>query len=341
MMKNLFAAFCAVIGVVFPLHAWDYEGHRMVNELALASLPTNFPSFVRTPAATERVAFLAGEPDRWRNSLSPMSKHANGPDHFFDIDELSAFGLTPKTASPFRYDFVAQLKLARDKHPENFPSIDPTKNADHTHDMIGFLPWALNEQFLKLESGFSYLKTFEQHGGTPEEIANAQQNVLYIMGVMGHYAGDAAQPLHTTKHYNGWVGANPKHFSTRPTIHSWIDGGFIHRAEIHVDELKPKVRVAKSISAESKPGAGVFDESMAFVGAQFKLVEKIYQLDRDGQLSPGKGDTTAGREFIGRQLIKGGQFLGDLWFSAWQSAPVDSFLRTELARRAKPNTGQP
>src|ERR1019366_7650581 len=48
--------------------AWDYEGHRVVNQLALASLPTNFPAFVREPVAAERVAFLAGEMDRWRNT---------------------------------------------------------------------------------------------------------------------------------------------------------------------------------------------------------------------------------------------------------------------------------
>ena len=31
--------------------AWDYEGHRAANQLALASLPTNFPAFVRAPGA--------------------------------------------------------------------------------------------------------------------------------------------------------------------------------------------------------------------------------------------------------------------------------------------------
>src|SRR6185503_5730105 len=139
--------------------------------------------------------------------------------------------------SPFRYDFVAQLKFAREKHPKNFPAIDESKNTDHTRDLIGFLPWALNEQFCKLESAFSYLKTFEQFGGTPDEIANAQQNIIYIIGVMGHYAGDAAQPLHTTKHFNGWIGANPNHYATNKTIHAWVDGGFIRRTEIRVDEL--------------------------------------------------------------------------------------------------------
>src|SRR5262245_19174928 len=54
---------------------WDYEGHRIINELALASLPTNFPGFTLTKSARERVAFLAGEADRWRNSSDPALKH--------------------------------------------------------------------------------------------------------------------------------------------------------------------------------------------------------------------------------------------------------------------------
>src|SRR6187402_2958518 len=49
------------------VHAWDYEGHRAVNLLAFAALPTSFPAFALTPEARERVAFLSGEPDRWRN----------------------------------------------------------------------------------------------------------------------------------------------------------------------------------------------------------------------------------------------------------------------------------
>jgi hypothetical protein len=331
-MKQLLISLCSFAIITMPTRAWDYEGHRMVNQLALASLPTNFPAFIRNAAATERIAFLGGEPDRWRNSVSPVSKHAHGPD-FFDIDELAPHGLTPTTASPFRYDFVAQIKSAREKNSEKFPAIDPAKNLDHTRDLPGFLPWALNEQFLKLESAFSYLKTYEQYGGTPEEIANAQQNIIYIMGVIGHYAGDAAQPLHTTKHYNGWLGNNPKNYSTKTSIHAWIDGGFIRSAGIRFDDLKPKVRGAKLLWAKAEAGRGVFEESMAFVGAQFQLVEKTYELDRDGKLSPSKGDVTEGREFIGGQLIKGGQLLGDLWFSAWQSAPVDTFLRDQLAKR--------
>lgn len=333
-MKKFFSLLAFLHVFSGAARAWDYEGHRLVSQLALASLPPAFPAFVRTPAAAERIAFLAGEADRWRNSTNLPGRHANGPDHFLDIDDLPLYGLSPKSVSPFRYDFVAQLKSARERNPEKFPPIEPLKNSDHTRDLVGFLPWTINEYFAKLESAFSYLKTFEQHGGTADEIANAQQNVIYLMGVMGHFPGDAAQPLHTTKHYNGWIGANPKRYNTNQTLHSWIDGGFIRRAGIRLDELKLKVRPAKSIWSGQTPDNDVFGESMQFVVDQFGLVERLYELDRDGKLSPGKGDEKEGREFIAGQLVKGGQFLGDLWFSAWQAAPIDRYLRGELTRRA-------
>src|SRR6059036_791617 len=90
---------------------WDYEGHRLVNQLALASLPANFPGFVRTPAAAERIAFLAGEMDRWRNTPDLPLKHCQEPEHYMDLEELAPYGLKPELLPVFRYDFVAQLAL--------------------------------------------------------------------------------------------------------------------------------------------------------------------------------------------------------------------------------------
>ena len=50
-MNRSLALFTALAAVVLPaLHtarAWDYEGHRVVNQLALAALPKDFPAFVQ------------------------------------------------------------------------------------------------------------------------------------------------------------------------------------------------------------------------------------------------------------------------------------------------------
>src|SRR5688572_14015949 len=77
------------------LPAWDYEGHRIVNQLALASLPKEYPQFVHAAAHAERVAFLAGEPDRWRNAPDLVLKQSGGSwsDHFCDLEYLPAAGI--------------------------------------------------------------------------------------------------------------------------------------------------------------------------------------------------------------------------------------------------------
>jgi hypothetical protein len=317
--------------------AWDYEGHRVVNQLALASLPTNFPAFVRTPDAMERAAFLAGEPDRWRSTPDLSLQHCQEPEHFMDMEELTQFGLNPEMLPPFRYDFVSQVAAARKQHPELVKDSD---DPAHKHVWIGLLPWTITENYAKLKSGFSYLKAFEQNGGTPEEIANAQQNILYVMGVMGHHVGDASQPLHTTIHHHGWVGENPHGYSTRSSFHSWIDGGYFRKiGGAHVKEMQARLRPAQIVQIKDRAAKPeeMFQAVMLFALDQHKLVEPLYQLDRDGKLS-GEGEKgLEGRAFLEGQLMKSGQLLGDIWYSAWHDAPPDTFLIRQLeGRKGKP-----
>jgi hypothetical protein len=93
-----------------------------------------------TPVARARIEFLAGEPDRWRNVSDLPLKHFNGPDHYFDLEDVALCGLTPATLPIMRYDFAAAVANARTAHPERFPAINPDKDADHTRELDGFLP---------------------------------------------------------------------------------------------------------------------------------------------------------------------------------------------------------
>lgn len=316
---------------------WDYEAHRAVNQLGLASLPTNFPAFVRQPAAAERIAFLAGEMDRWRNTQDLSLKQYSFPDHYMDMEELADYGLKAELLPIFRYDFIAQLALIRKAHPDKFPEPDAASNQDHTRGLVGLLPWGIAESVGKLKSGFSYLKAFEE-GGTPEEIANAQANIIYIMGVMGHLVGDASQPLHTTIHHHGWVGDNPHQYTTSRGFHSWIDGGYLNKTGgANVEALKSRLHPAQPVSISGRPAKPeeMFQAAMLFLIEQNKQVEPLYQLDKDGKLS-GEGEKgLEGKAFLESQLLKSGQLLGDFWYSAWEQAPPDSFLKGQLAKRKR------
>lgn len=337
-LRPLFLAF-AILLVPAALHAWDYEGHRMVNQLALASLPKDFPAFVRTPANAERVAFLAGEPDRWRNVPDLPMKQSGGSwtDHFCDLEQIPWAGLEIATLPSFRYDFIVQFAAGRAAHPDKFPAIDPAKNTDHTREWPGFAPWAITEYFERLRSAFSYLKVLEELG-TRGEIANAQANVVYLMGIMGHYVGDCAQPLHTTVHHNGWVGDNPQGYSTWPGLHSWIDGGFVAKAGMKTADLAPRVQPAKLISLAAREDGRdpMFVAALDYLVAQNSLVEPLYQLEKAGKFGHGEQPLTdEGRAFIGGQLLKGGEMLGAIWLTAWQQAVQDTYLRSTLVRRSQ------
>jgi hypothetical protein len=332
-----------VLGILTLVHlggrsalAWDYTYHRLINQAALASLPTNFPAFVHTPAAIERIGFLAGEPDRWRNVRDLSFSHCTGPDHYLDVEELAVYGLKPESLPVFRYDFAAELIGFRKAHPDKCPPINDAKNADHTRELIGFVPWAIAENYGKLKSSFAYLKAFEQDGGTPEEIANAQENVIYVMGTMGHYVADAGQPLHTTIHHHGWVGPNPHGYTTNASFHSWIDSGYLNKAGgLKLGALEAKLHPAQLVSLDGRTARPeeMFQAAMLYVISVNQQVEPLYQMEKAGQLS-GEGEKgLEGKAFLESQMAKAAQWLADLWYSAWQQAPPDTFLKAQLARR--------
>lgn len=316
--------------------AWDYEGHRIVNQLALASLPKEFPPFVHAVAHAERVAFLSGEPDRWRNVPDLPLKHAGGMEHYCDLEYITDAGLDWETVPSFRYDFVVQFAAARKAHANKFLPFDPAQNTDRTREWPGFAPWAITEHFARLRAAFSYLKVYEELG-TADEILNAQANILYIMGVMGHYVGDCAQPLHTTKHHNGWVGENPKGYTTWNRLHSYVDGGIIAKTGLRSPQLAPRVKPAEPIGLAPR-GDGrdpMFVAVVSYLAAQHRQVEPLYQLEKAGKLGQADGAVVADetKAFIEARLLEGGQMLGAIWLTAYRSAIPDTYLRSALIKR--------
>ena len=327
------------------LRAWDYEGHRIVNQLALTALPKEFPAFVHEPAAAERIAFLAGEPDRWRNTADLPIQNYNGVDHYLDMEELAEAGLDARTVPSQRYPFALAFAAGRVAHADKFPAIDPKKNTDHSREWTGFAPWAIAEYYGKLKSAFSYLKAFEELG-TPAEVANAQANIVDLMGVMGHYVGDCAQPLHATVHHHGWAGANPNGYTTWPGIHAWVDGGLIAKAGIKTAALAPRVTPAPAIALTPQADGRdpLFVAVMNYLLETEATVEPLYQLEKAGKLGDEHAKTRAtgpdiqpvspeGQAFVEGQLLKGGEMLGAVWVTAWHNAAPDTYLRASLLKR--------
>lgn len=332
-----FFALRAVISLLpaVSAFAWDHPGHMIVNHLALNSLPTDFPAFVHEPANVDRILFLSGEPDRWSHSPDLPLRHDNWPEHFFDLEQIGWAGLDLAKLPSFRYPFVTQFAAGRDAHPERFAAIDPTNNSDHTREFCGFLPWGITEYYGMLKAAFASLKVYEELG-SPEEIANTRADIVYLMGIMGHYVGDSAQPLHTTENFNGWTGDNPHGYTTWNKFHSWIDSGLINKSRITYADLAPRFAPAQSLSLAPRPDRRdpVFVAVLEFIVAQNQLVESLYQLEKTGKLGNKEQPVSPeGRAFVAAQLSKGGKMLGAIWLTAWRNAAPDMYLRGVLLRR--------
>jgi hypothetical protein len=338
----------AVLFAAGTARAWDAEGHRIVARLGLAALPVDYPAFARDAAAASRIDFLTNVPDRWRN-VDPWLKQsgASWTDHFFDVEQVPDAGLDLQTLSSFRLDFAVAFAAGRAAHPEKFKPIDPARNLDHTREWPGSAPWAIADWFNKLRSAFGYLKAYEELGGTPEEIANAREDVIYAMGVLAHYVGDCAQPLHTTVHHNGWDGPNPNGYTTWGGFHSWIDGSVVARSGITADSLLQRVKPGQALALNARNDGRdpFFVVALDYIIEQHKLVEPLYQLEKAGKLGnekpgpdgkppfPPKAVAPEGRAFVEERLLTGGNMLATFWASAWKSAPVDTYLRAQLAKR--------
>jgi hypothetical protein len=162
--------------------------------------------------------------------------------------------------------------------------------------------------------------------------------VIYVMGVMGHFVGDGAQPLHTTMHHNGWVGDNPAGYTTSNRFHSWIDGGFLAKTgALSLSKLEQQVKPATQLSAATSSAPSgrdhIFSAALAYLVEQHAKVEPLYQMDKAGKLSPEKPESKEGRAFLEGQIVIGGGMLGNLWVTAWKEAPPDTFLRGSLMKR--------
>ncbi len=333
--RFLLGAAAALALLASPARAWESAGHRIVTQCALDSLPADFPAFVRDPAHLKRLLYVAGLPDRWSHAPDLPLKHVNWPDHYLDVEQFPQAGLDPRQVPSFRNDFIVEFARARAAHPDQFPPAQPGTDPEHSRGWPGFLPWSATESYYQLKTAFSALKVFRELG-TPEEIANGEWDVIFLMGTLSHYVGDLSQPLHTTIHHDGWAGPNPHGYTTVAGFHTWIDSGLIAKARLTYDDVKARVRPAApvSLALRSDGRDPVFAETMEFLLEQNQLVEPLYQLEAAAKLGHGKYPVSPeGQEFILSQLAKGGQYLGALYLSAWMSAQPETYLRTVLLKR--------
>jgi hypothetical protein len=281
----------AILGLALPsqpAHAWEQDGHRMINKLAVSNLPADMPAFLRSQAAIDEIEYLGPEPDRWRSRAEPELNAAQAPEHFIDFEAADALGPLPHK----RLDFEAMV-FAAGKRPE----------------VIGLQPWETDEVWERLKAAMREYRYLVAAGpGANVDTKPVEAAILFYAGWLGHYVGDGSQPLHVTIHYNGWVGANPNGYTTSHQIHHLFEGPFV-QANIHAPEVQAKMTPAKLIEGD------MFDAYVAYMRRTGTYVEKVYQFEKAGAFI-GAG-TAESRDFTAARLADGANMLRDMIYTAW------------------------
>ncbi len=294
------SSFCLLIilaAVLLPTPApgWGDVGHTTINRTAAERIPPAMPQFLR--AASKRIGWLGPEPDRWRSNLEQPLNDAQAPDHFIDLEWVDWL----KPLPPDRYAFIRAVYQYRAQHPH--ADVPPPEK-------IGFQPYISIEIFDRLKVAFREFRHARAEG---RSTANAEANAIFYAGWLGHYVGDGSNPMHTSIQYNGWVGPNPKGYSTSHDVHSKMETAFVN--------ANPEVTYIADLVGAPRHLDRPFEDYVAYLRESQSRIERAYQLERDRGFD-GKG-TPESREFIRQQLGRGAQMLLNMWYTAWVDSAVD------------------
>ena len=297
--RALLCLLIIIVALTRPLsdvHGWGLHGHQLSGRAAAMKLPEQSPKFFRK--AVDQLSYLNPEPDRWRSSdesnLDKAMDTAYAPDHFLDLE------LVPPAAfnAVNRYDFTAELIKAGQK---------PTT--------AGFVPFRILELFQSLRIQFRLWRAELD----PNKRKWIEQRIINDAGVLGHYVSDAANPHHTTIHFNGWSGDNPKGytaFTREPNqgIHYRFEELYV-QTHIQLNDVAPLVGKERVIE---KPREEIWN----YIRSSNALVEQLYVLDKQEKFSA-ETKSSEHKKFVSERLAVGAQMLRDLWWTAWvTSAPA-------------------
>ena len=280
--------FLLLLATAVPAFAWGEQGHYIVNEAATVALPTDMPHFFYK--TFPELIWLAYDPDRWKGGGKSLDA-ANDPDHFLDFEYVEGLNL-PES----RYEFIDLM----------YTSGRLRRFGIHNAE-AGFVPWRIAEVTQKLEVEF---RNWRRAAPGSTERAIIERDIIHFAGILGHYAGDSANPHHATISYNGWVQPNPNNYAIDCGTHSRFESNFVSRA-VRAEDVHPKV------TAPPKQYTNYFQAGLDSIKSSHKLVEALYRIDRDGGFDPFKPVNREGFEFATDRLAAGATLLRDLWWSAW------------------------
>jgi hypothetical protein len=279
---------------------WGEAGHRIVATVAAAGLPDAMPQFFRD--ASGQLAYLNPEPDRWRQRSESATDGAldggSAPDHFLDLELIPFARRAGALAAKDRYAYFDSLRAS---------GVDPA--------VAGAVPFRILELTQRLRVEFRLWR----RAPNDRERGWIESRIINDAGILGHYVADASNPMHTSIHYAGWVGANPDGYATDKSFHSRFESAYVQSRITNADVM-PRIDRAARVFPALRPAI------IAYFMDTHTHVEQLYRIDKAAAFN---AETTApaNKEFAVARLAAGATMLRDLWWSAWITSATDSTPR--------------
>lgn len=290
-MKTLqISALCALVLVT---GAWGVRGHVSGNRAAVRAIPAAGPVFLKD--YEDWISKTGPVPDSWRGNSEPYSKIFEDPNHGWFKEQFTFMREIPRS----RYEFVLRLYDEYLKIKDK----DPERAALTNVRWTGTMPYAAMENYDRMKAAMRLYRR-----ATPEDARLLAQDIAFYMGWLGHYTADGAQPLHDTIHHDGWLGANPKGYTTDPRVHGRFETAFVDLIELTDADLTPLMDRPKVL-------ADPFAAILAHLDDASTHVEEVYMLDKSGALADKTNQPAA--KLVKRQLSKAAALLRDLTYTAW------------------------
>jgi zinc dependent phospholipase C len=255
-----------------PAHAWDSRTHKLIARLALDALPESPLKRIFEAHATD-LQEDAVAPDE---VLRPRYGKDEAIRHYIDLEN---FGADPFAA--LQPDFTAMI----------------SEYGAETLWSSGILPWTIAATAQGVQQAW-------RKGDCVEAIL--------LSGYLAHYVGDATQPLHTTKFYDGYPEDRGMHARLEGAAdHSVREIEELARAHVHIEQIN-----------------SVWLSAIGELRHSNALVATTFDADRAARAETG---AKRGGDFdralmrrdlpmIVRQVAEAASVLASIWLYEWKQA---------------------
>ncbi len=325
------------MGLSTQSFSWGERGHVVVTDVAVELIRAHqggdsaFAKLLTDKRS--QLAHLSNIPDiLWRNQDRTIAA-LNAPTHYIDLDYLG--NITPETA-PRNIKSLRNLVSELCKTPPQGYKCPIEKNQSDKsiEDVVGTAPLRIGQLYQKIVDQLKLAHTAQAES---EKKKAVDQSLIYL-GLISHFIGDLANPMHTTRDYDGWE-------MKRGGLHSYFETEIVNAWNISLtsDVMSKALKKGRLKNFAKEQKFDPITNAYQFSFESNKLLTKLFAWDKTDALRNVSSDergmkikavrkdpdqvikSGATRELIADRLSSGAHELASVWVKAWQEASSPNF----------------